>query len=697
VRRSSTRSLVLAGVASVAVLGVASPAVAHAELIKASPSPGTGLPQSAGAVVIRFTEPLNHKLSRIEVLASSGRDMGEGPTLPVEGDPRAMKRRLGLLQPGRYTVQWTTTSTVDGHTLHGSYSFGIGTSASPEQRLRAGPLDSEGLLGLVGRFVALVGLALWSGFVLLRGVGERENLLPTRLSTLGHAGSALALTGTVFSVVGSALASAGTPVAVIDVLSTSQSGRLRGAIVGTSALGVVVGPKRRSPFALLAGVALVAEAASGHSATTSRPVVAAALFALHMAVVGAWVFAIAASVAAGPGIRRALAVFSPYALAAAAAAALTGTINALFELADISDLFTTGYGRVLLVKTAAFSVMAVLGVNHFLARRKPEAGAGRLRRPARAELLAAGMALALATLLVGFPDPPRESEAATEELGGLDPVLATAEQRGALSVAEASGPFVVALTVAPPRPGVVDVGVSVLGVEAGDGLRNARLTGASEDGASMEADLADCGLGCFEGRTKISSRGAWRFSLSLLSNRGPVHVRVTAPMPTPDASHQLARTLRAMETLRSARMREDLSSKAGGTNVVSHYLFEAPQSFFFEVNDSKLIVIGNRRFRREDASWLRGSWPGPRFTWPEDYYRDFWHGRVATRLLGSARVDGAESSVIGFVRLDLPAWFRIWVGKSDGLVRREEMRAEGHIMDHIYSGLNKEVSIEPPK
>ncbi len=101
-------------------LAPASPASAHAELVTATPAPGAGLPQAPGAVVLRFTEPLNMRLSEIRVLDSEGIDVGEGPSLAVPGEREAMRRELGLLSPDRYTVEWTTFSTVDGHTLRGS-------------------------------------------------------------------------------------------------------------------------------------------------------------------------------------------------------------------------------------------------------------------------------------------------------------------------------------------------------------------------------------------------------------------------------------------------------------------------------------------------------------------------------------------------------------------------------------------------
>jgi len=127
-------------------------------------------------VAIRFSEPLNLSLSRIDVLDPKRRQVGVAPTEAVPRDPFSMRRRIGFLSPGSYTVEWLTVSALDGHSLSGSYHFAIGTGADPGQGSNAGPISSEGPLGLVGRWVALVGLALWAGSALLAGVAVRAGL-----------------------------------------------------------------------------------------------------------------------------------------------------------------------------------------------------------------------------------------------------------------------------------------------------------------------------------------------------------------------------------------------------------------------------------------------------------------------------------------------------------------------------------------
>ena len=91
----------LALVSMVVICGAiftATPAMAHAELLIATPSPGVGISQAPGAAVLKFSEPLNRNLSRIHVFDQSGRDVAKGATLTVEGDAQAMERKLGLMR-----------------------------------------------------------------------------------------------------------------------------------------------------------------------------------------------------------------------------------------------------------------------------------------------------------------------------------------------------------------------------------------------------------------------------------------------------------------------------------------------------------------------------------------------------------------------------------------------------------------------
>ncbi len=687
----------LAALGAIALLlSVPAAAQAHAELLLASPAPGTGLAQAPAAVVIKFSEPLNLALSRIEVLDSTGADVGSGPTEAVPGDAQAMRRPLGLLPTGQYIVRWTSVSTLDGHILQGSYAFAVGTAASPDTSLANSPLDSEGPIGLVGRFVELIALGLWLAWAVLGRASRQAGLDPAKTARVGRLAPTLAFVGTLLSVASTTLVATGSLGAIGEVLA-SPSGEARLVVLAATAVGVLVGARSSRAAGLLAAAAIIAEAASGHAASSVLPPLAVASFATHLAVVGIWIYAIGMSLLAAPSVRRALGTFTPYAVAAAILTAGTGLVNAVLELADPADLIQTGYGLALVAKSLAFVLMATFGLLHFIARRRPSIADATLRGPLRAEAIAATLALVFATLLVGFPNPPRESEATAAALTTTDPLLTQLGQREALSIADASGPFVVGLTVLPPKPGPAEIHVQVLGVDPGDGLRNVRFT-ASSGGASIQASLTQaCGLGCFAGHTTFGNAGDWRMSVEIDSNRGPISMSEAVPLPTADGSGALARTLVAEEALRSAVMTETLSGSVGGPTYVSTYRFQAPDRAQITLNDSTQIIIGEQEFRRQGSgAWKQSAFPAPGFSWPTGYYREFWQGATAARIIGTASVDGVPAQVLAFVRPDVPAWFRVWMSESDGVILREEMRAEGHIMDHAFADLNGPITVQAP-
>ncbi|MGH3442423.1 MAG: hypothetical protein ACRDUY_10370 [Nitriliruptorales bacterium] len=81
-----------------------------------------------------------------------------------------------------------------------------------------------------------------------------------------------------------------------------------------------------------------------------------------------------------------------------------------------------------------------------------------------------------------------------------------------------------------------------------------------------------------------------------------------------------------------------------------------------------------------------------RFIW--DY-----PNKTAARILGTDTVDGGQTRIVSFfvhVGDSLPIWYRLW-GDEDARVRRGEMRAQGHFMDHHYYELGAPIEIAPPR
>lgn len=691
--------LVLAG-AWALVVAIAAPAAAHADLFEASPAPGHGVPQAPGAVVLRFSEPLERNVSRITVTDEEGEDVTEGSTRPVEGDRQAMQRRLSLLLPGVYTVRWKTLSPLDGHTLTGSYRFAVGTSTTGNERVAAGPIDTQGLFGLVGRFVAFAGLALWIGGTALRRLIGDFGIPRPRRRALHLCGPVLAATGTLLAAISSAAVATGSPTGVATILFSTQSGRWHLVTIGAAVAAVMWRPGRSAALAL-AGVAVVADVAAGHAATTTTPWLATAVFAAHLTAVGIWIYGLAAALAAGRLAGEILRRLAPFAVFAAAAVGLTGLGAAALTLTAPAELLATGYGQAITTKTVLFVVMVALGLAHRRQPRRNRAGAG-VRSLALGEGGVGLAALAVAAILVGFPDPPREAEAG-ERRSDVASSLEILNRKEAVSLAAADGSFVIGITVTPPRAGRVDLRAHVIGLDPGDGLRDGHVTltpaAAASSQPTVDAELHACGTGCLEASLRIPSPERWDVRLTATTNRQAIDATVQVPLPAPDGSEALATAIDATEQLRTARMHETLRGAEKSEPIETDYAFAAPDAMRYEIAGGGTIVfLGTTTYRRSAPGEAFSSNPGspPGFSWPLGYYRDFWTPAAATRIVGHEVLDGVATTIIAFVRTDIAAWFKVWVGDDDNVIRRVEMRAEGHLMDQRYTELNPPLTITPP-
>ncbi len=107
-----------------AMLGMASPAFAHAFLVHASPPVGSELPVSPAAVTITYTEGVEPDFSTIEVDDSHGTRVDKADPHLLGGDETKLSVSLPKLPPGEYTVIWHVTS-VDTHKTEGRFTFSV--------------------------------------------------------------------------------------------------------------------------------------------------------------------------------------------------------------------------------------------------------------------------------------------------------------------------------------------------------------------------------------------------------------------------------------------------------------------------------------------------------------------------------------------------------------------------------------------
>jgi copper transport protein len=191
-------------------------------------------------------------------------------------------------------------------------------------------------------------------------------------------------------------------------------------------LTVARAPHGRSVGWMGAAVAALLLAAvpalSGHAAATERMTAVAIVSDwLHVLGAGVWLGTLAmvllaglpaaAFAGAGKGVEafaRMVRVFSPVALAGAGTAGVTGVVNSLFHFTAPSQLWTSLYGRALLIKLGFLAVVAVLGwVNwrRILPRADTPEGMRALRRNAVAELANGVIVILVTAALVALPPP----------------------------------------------------------------------------------------------------------------------------------------------------------------------------------------------------------------------------------------------------------------------------------------------------
>jgi copper transport protein len=462
-------------------------------------------------------------------------------------------------------------------------------------------------------------------------------------------------------------------------------GLARLARVAAEALAILLALRGRSPVVPV-GVALIALAAAGHAAAVSPRWWGITVDAVHLVAAGLWAGGILGLATLRPpggwrhGEGRALLDrFTPVALAAFVATIGFGALRGAQELAAFDDLFDTSYGRVVLLKIMGVLLMVPLSTLLWL----------RISRSARGEAAVAVLVIAAAALLAAYPLPPaRLGEA---EAGEAPPRGAAALPRaGDVTLGGSAGEVLVGLTVRPGTPGPNEVLVYVLpleGEEAAGGMPvRISLSGRTEE---MEV----CGPTCRRSETEL--RGGERVRVHVGGPAGGTSTFRLPSLPPPDGGQLFEKMRDRMHHLRTYRIDEVLSS--GRATVRATYAFEAPDRMRIAVGEgAQRIVIGDREWRREGPGdpWEEESAFPPRvptFIW------DSGEGPTAPTIVGRDRLEGVDSTVLSFVGGPggTAIWFRLWIDPA-GLVRRAEMRAIGHFMNHRYFAFDAPFQIEPP-
>jgi copper transport protein len=730
----TSRRLLVATLASAVVAGLlaAPAAVAHSAFIGSSPSPGTRLGETPVEVTLRFTEPLNQKLSTAALVAVEG-----GDRFPVEvSAPTAKQLTLvpsGPLPRGAYRVEWHTVSTLDGHALEGTFSFGVrAPAAGGAHALEQSPLARDGWVRVVVRIALYASLLLFAGALLLRllltRAGEPSWLVPAPVApalteaaaarrrerfVMVDLGLAAALAASVSALADAADAAGSlSPDGISQYLLGSLPGFARVAVVLLVLLAGLMAARGARLAALPAALALVAVAASGHASSADPRLPTIVLDWVHLLAGAVWLGGIGLiAIVWGPALRRSgrslrvavarsvLPAFGRVALPAFLGVASTGAVSALVQLGHLAALWESAYGRVLATKVALVALIAGVSYLHAL-RLRPRLLAANPHFDERLErrhwrllrsepVLGLGVIAAVA-VLVAFPLPPRQLGDADEALAAAapcDPCPLPRPIAKELAVAEQAGSHLVAAWLR-REDGRLEGTVRVLNVDGKPTEAPVRV---------VDAHMDSCGRGCV--RVAAAPEGA---VLDVaVRERGRSYVARLPVRWRPGASARarrlLERTQRTMGRLESLREVETVTS-GPGSFARTVYRLQAPDRFAYVTNGgSESVVIGKRQWLRTRGSAWRvsryaGGGPGFRmggwFRWTP-YAQE-------VRLLGLSTEHGRRMAELALMDHGTPVWLRLTVDLETMRAVRERMIAQAHYMTRRYLAFNDPVSIRPP-
>ncbi|MGZ4387781.1 MAG: copper resistance CopC/CopD family protein [Gaiellaceae bacterium] len=414
-------------------LALAFPAAAsaHATLEHTYPRFQQELARGPAFVRLSFDQQVKSFPDSIQVVDEVGR--------PVPGTARSLADRrrvslpLGHVRKGAYTVRWHVMS-ADGHVVSGVFTFGVRTAAPPptEAYGASGPTRTEHVL----RWAYFLGLALVVGGLGFRLLVLGRGALPPRLERRFYRTTGLGVVAVLEIGIAAFVFRAEDALQLpFGRLLYGDLSPIAGTRFGAAFIAMTLG------FALVAALLYLAWltertlllwpafligvvfasglSLSGHSAADAGHSWLSELADwVHLTAACLWIGGLVQLVAvvfpAAPELRRGAFVrFSRYATALVALLLAAGIYLSVLRLPHLADLWTQGYGRVLLVKLGLVAVALAWGGFHHAVVRPALEGPGsegvlsRLPHSLVGESMVGVAILLVAAVLVDSKPPPR--------------------------------------------------------------------------------------------------------------------------------------------------------------------------------------------------------------------------------------------------------------------------------------------------
>ncbi|WP_409471052.1 copper resistance CopC/CopD family protein [Streptomyces sp. HC307] len=414
------RLVLLGAVLVLLLLGGAGPASAHAGLGSTDPRDGTVLDSAPRHITLTFTESVGLLDDSVRVIAPDNRPLRTSGAAHVDGRSDTVRLRLPAdLEDGTYTVAWRVVS-ADSHPVSGAFIFSVGEPSATTVAVTA-PAEDPAATSLynIARYCAYGGLALLIGVlvftaaVLGRPSKALRRLIPAACLTLLVSTTALLLLRGPYER-GTGLADALDP-AVLRATLTSRPGlALLARLALLAGAFLLVRRSWRRPHAVLGvplalGLALTWAAAEHASAGIQVPV-AITSSVLHLLAMAVWLGGLTALLTVlyrapqdltAPAVTR----FSRLAFVCVAVLTVTGVYQSWRGLGSFNALTGTTYGRLLLAKLAAVTLLLAAAA---VSRRWTSHWAAQPARTAAAERvpeLVGGRAAGVSEPVDGAPVP----------------------------------------------------------------------------------------------------------------------------------------------------------------------------------------------------------------------------------------------------------------------------------------------------
>jgi copper transport protein len=406
VKRAATA--ILAAALALALLPAS--ALAHAQLLGTSPQSGSTVKTQPQEVIFKYNQPVGGTVGAVRVYNAQGEQVDDLDVTHPEGHQSWMG--VGLepnLPDGTYTATYRVIS-ADTHIVYGGLVFSIG-HAGPAPKYTVAGLISKNQSGEVTKvaFGAIRALDYLAIALLVGGLAFLVFAWRPAMATAGAEEGASAAASAFRRRLSRILAFAvvlGIAVSVLGILLQGASAAgvslwssLKGPIVHStlhSRFGTVWGlraidwvvlgilllaaaklPRARRwlglPIALGSLYLAMTPAFAGHPSVQSPVAVFFPTNVVHVLAASVWVGGIACLILALPAATRqlpaesrgrlllaALVRFSPIALGAVIAIAITGLIQAYIDVRTVHALFSTTYG--LLVVAKIVLLLALIGV-----------------------------------------------------------------------------------------------------------------------------------------------------------------------------------------------------------------------------------------------------------------------------------------------------------------------------------------------